>query len=448
MIRGESLRELYRSKGPAGFVRTIKQSMGLLDERCRPYRDVAGNIIYKPTRNRHGNLIENLRPEEFNTRELADVIFGDSQEDKDRKLRPDNLQRALEIERQYPLVEQRVNFLEEGQGSISASAFADINAWTGVVSGLLEISLMDGWQMPGFIADELMPVENTRMFEGRKVIGTTRLGDVAEERLPGMPTKRAQVGERWITQPRTVENALAVEVQNEAAYLDLTGTLLEDAKAVGEWLRYRKEIRVINAFIGVYNTYQYKGVGYNTYLTSGYFINSITGNELLHEGNIENIEILFRNMTDPETNTLVTIVPDMILLNREKIRTANAIFGPTAVQYQYRDIPGSTSSPQSINVSDPAYKGKYRVLESPLVWQQCVSPQGLNLSSTAAGKMMWVWKKGKPFRYAQNWPLKTETAAAANSVEMLDRGIMLYMKAHERGIPMVREPRYIVQSSS
>jgi hypothetical protein len=65
-----------------------------------------------------------------------------------------------------------------------------------------------------------------------------------------MPTKRVQFGERWITQPRTVENALACEVTQEAVYLDLTGEVTPAGQQRRRLARYRKELRCIDAFIG------------------------------------------------------------------------------------------------------------------------------------------------------------------------------------------------------
>src|SRR5262249_25614318 len=125
-------------------------------------------------------------------------------------------QRSAQAERR-PIME------DTGAGAVPPSAFGDINAFTSVVAGLLEIEIRAGWEFPDFIMDEVMPDKPTRMFDGRKVIGTSELGDVAEPRYPGNPTKRAGFGERWIMQPRTVEISLACEVLQETVYLDLTG---------------------------------------------------------------------------------------------------------------------------------------------------------------------------------------------------------------------------------
>src|SRR5207245_1681845 len=120
------------------------------------------------------------------------------------------------------------------------------------------------------------------------------------ERNPGMPTKRVQFGERWIEQPRTVEKALACEVLQETVFLDLTGQVTQEANDLGTWLRYNDELRRIDAFIGVTNTYKYKGTSYNTYLAASTWDNDFS-NELVTEGDVEEVLVKFRDMKDPET---------------------------------------------------------------------------------------------------------------------------------------------------
>jgi hypothetical protein len=327
-----------------------------------------------------------------------------------------------------------------------------------VATGLLDIGILEAYTNPEFIADDLAPVEPSKIFEGRKTIGAARLGDVAEERLPGMPTHRAQFGERWLTQPRTVENAVAVELTQEAVYLDLTGgQVTEHANSVGEWLAYRKELRVIDSFIGTggvagasgYNiyVYQYKGSSYAPYAVNGtYYNNDITsGNELLYIDNILSAELLFRDMTDPDTGTYIMITPNTMLVNREKTYTASELFSGESAQY--RSSPQTASVEQSYRFGKNPIKDKYRVIESPLVYQECISATGLNLSSTTAGKKWWLFERGnKTHVYIQNWPLRTQTAAP-QQVDMLDRGIILFVKADERGIPMWKDPRRVVRSS-
>ncbi|MBY0523441.1 MAG: hypothetical protein K2R98_08575 [Gemmataceae bacterium] len=446
MIAKQSTRQLYESLGPTGFVRKIYHALGLANEQGKRNRNAVGNPEIRAPKG-DKNLL--LSPREFSLKDLAEAVIG---EDWSSKFTPDVLQRIALQEEQRPI-------LEAGTNAVTATAFANINAFTSVVTGLLEISVMEGWQNPEFIADQLMPSENTRMFQGRKVIGTTRLGDVGEQRTPGMPTKRAGFGERWIQQPSTVENALSCEVTQEAVYLDLTGEVLDHANSVGEWIGYRKEIRCIDAFIGAVNTYSYKGTSFNTYISAGYFDNFISaGNELVDHTNIELVLIKFRDMLDVETGTRVQITPNRMLVNQEKLFTARAILGATETEWRGTNttypgggVPTASANvvPQGVRRFPNPVAGLFgQPLASPLVYQRMTDTAasgGLALSATAAGKAWFVWEYGKPFKYAQNWPLRVQQAAP-NQLDMIDRGIVLFVKADERGIPMVYEPRRIVQS--
>lgn len=430
MIRGQSIRGLYESHGPRDFVRHTLVALGLCDRHLRRHYDRAGNQRLVAPSDASGRALDRFRPDEYSFKDLAESIIG---HDWAEQLRPDRLQRAALMEAQAPL-------MEAGNAPVMPSAFANINAFTAVVAGLLEVSVLEGWENPDFIADQLMPAESTKMFEGRKKIGVTRVGDQAEERLPGMPTKRVQVGERWITQPRTVENALSCEVTQEAVLLDLTGEVLREANDLGTWLGYRKELRCIDAFVGVTNTYSYKGTSYNTYLSASTWDNDFS-NELLHESDIEEALIKFRDMKDPETNTRVLIRPNAILVQRGKLRTLQSILGDTAEQFQYR---GATTAAHQINVAKPAYKGQFTIVESPLVYERINASDGLNVSASNSEKYWWMYEKGKAIVYAQNWPMRTQQAAP-HQADMIDRGVVLFVKADERGVPFWQEPRRVVR---
>lgn len=429
------------------FGRRVTHLLGLTDAKGRFHTGPGGRRVLKNPTDSAGREIPRVSINDVSVRGLTESLLGESP----------NLKRVSGYLAQRDLIESseyeswtRSLLEDNGAGAVMASSFANINAFTGVVSGLLEVSILEAYENPEFIGDQLAPVEPSKQFEGRKTIGVSRLGNVAEERLPGMPTKRVGAGERWITQPRTVEKALACEITQEALFLDLTGGQLADhcgAPGVGEWLGYARELDIIDAFIGVGTIYNYKGTSYATYIAAGYYDNYLSsGNELLHEDNVQAALIKFRDMTDPDTGTRILIRPNTVLVNREKIRTANAIFGPTAQSYQLRDAPGATTGTQQINVSDPAYKGQFRILESPLVYERCTASAGLNLSASNAGKAWWMFESGpKTMVWTQNWPLRTQTAAP-NNLDMIDRGVVMYTKADLRGTVTWKDPRRSVAS--
>jgi hypothetical protein len=435
MIGKQSTRQLFESLGPAGFAKNVRYLLGASDKNGRRYRDPkTGTQKRVAPKDSKGSDMAALDPATFSLRDLAEAILGESWQ---AKMSSPRWAYATMLQEEEALLE------DNGAGAVTASAFADINAFTAVVSGLLEISLMDGWENPEFIMGDIMPDVPTRMFDGRKVIGTTRLGDVAAPRYPGEPTKRAGFSERWITQPRTVENALAVEVFQETVYLDLTGEVLEQANAVGDWLRWRKEMRQIDCFLGITSTYSYNGTSYSTYLQNGFYNNQLTGNELLFWEQIQTLLLLFRDMTDPATGLRVRIQPDSMFVNQDKLWTAQMVMGATEVEL--RGAPGATTGNQDVRRSANPVP-KYKLYTSPLVYQRMTDASGLNLSATTAGKYWYLWDSKKPpFRYASNWPLRVQQAAP-NQVDLIDRGIVLFVKGDERGVPMVYEPRRIVNS--
>lgn len=443
MITKGSLRDLYESDtcggDPRRFGCTILHMLGLTDQKGRYHTDRNGNRVIKDPVGE-----SRIRPDEIPVRGLMETLCGDEPYKVAQQLRAyGQLRPLLESDPTWT----RSLIEDNAAGAVMASTFANINAFTAGVTGLLDVMILEAYQSPEFIGGQLAPVEPSKIFEGRKTIGVSRIGNLAESREPGMPTKRVQVGERWITQPRTVEKALSCEVTQEALFLDLTGGQLAEhagAAGVGEWLGYAQELDIIDSFIGVTASFNYKGTSYATYIAAGFYDNYISsGNELLHEDAAETALIKFRDMTDPDTSTRILIRPNTVLVNREKIRTANAIFGPTALQYQFRD--DSTAAHQ-INVSDPAYKGQFRILESPLVYERCRAADGLNLSADASGKAWWMFESGqKTHCWVQNWPLRTQSAAP-NQVDMIDRGVVMYTKADLRGIAMWKDPRRSVHS--
>lgn len=425
MIGKIQLRNLLEDHGGdrAACGAELLHFVGLTDRHGNRYRDRNGQQTLRDPADGHPRL----RLADCSLRNLAEEFIGEDA--VERWLNP-NVTRVLQ---------------ESSGAAIPPSVFSNINAFTGVTAGLMEVAILEGYQNPMFIGDKLMPTESSRQFEGRKTIGVSRAGDVAEERAPGAPTARAKIGERWITQPRTVENSLAIEILQETVYLDLTGQVTSEANDLGTWVRYRKELRQIDAFIGVTNNYNYKGSSYNTYLTSGSWVNDVTSNELVTHENIKTAEIKFRDMTDPETGTRILTNPNAVLVQREYLDRMTALLGAPNLQYQQTPELGSTAIRRAVD-GPSVYAGKYEIIESPLVFERIDATDGLNQTAAAAAKYWWMYEKGKPFVYVENWPLRVQTAAPGQ-LDMIDRGIVLYVKADERGVPMVREPRGVVRCS-
>src|SRR5262249_21357057 len=127
------------------------------------------------------------------------------------------------------------------------------------------------------------------------------LGDNAEIVQEGQPYPNIGLNEEWIQTAPTKKRGFIVPVTREIIVADRTGILLREAGEGGRWLGLNKEKRVIDIVTGQTNNYQRNGTASNTYLTSGAYINSQTGNALDGQGNewraVEKAELLFDAIT-------------------------------------------------------------------------------------------------------------------------------------------------------
>ena len=441
------LRSLYESRvqetnGRWRFLTEMRQGLGLCDKDGNDNRDFAGNLKLKD---------RTLRPEQFSLQELAEGIIGPEWRNL---FNPDS--RAMS---QYTAARSMMEangfagdkraLLETTGYGLDPSAFLNINTFTSIVGGLVEVKILEAFQNPALIADRLMPVESTKL-NGQKIIGVQNIGDRAKKRAPGETHTRAQFGERWITTPETRENALAIDVLKETVFFDLTGQILQQASSVGEELAYRKELEVIDTILGVNNSFVYNGTAYNTYVTSrtlGY-LNAHT-NQLIDWTSLQSTSLLFSRMEDPHTGKRLLITPNTVLVNPAKLATANLILGATGIERRTA-IGSSQSGTDLLNVSVGSgnpYAGQFTVLSSPLIEQRCLAADGLNLSQANADGLWFMMEAGKSFKYMQNYPL-TVTQAAPNQYEMLDRGIVATYFANERGIPSVWSPWHTVKNNN
>lgn len=440
-------RELYESRkaqsgGRTRFVNEIRHGLGLCDEGGNDYKDDAGNRVLGQ---------RYMRAEQFSLMESAEAIIGPRWRQVFDPSSPGRMFAALTASSLVQAANpgDRRALLEGVGVGADPSQFQDINTWTAIAGGLIEVKFLEGWENPAFIADDLMPAMPTKMLGGQKIIGLGRVGNKAIVRKPNEATQRAGFDERYVTTPPTDERALAIDITNEAVLTDLTGDMLQKAEEVGYWVAWAKELLCLDLFLGVTNTYSYKGTSYNTYLTSGNWINKVTGNELLTWEQIQTVILTFANMTDQETGTRVVIQPDTLLVMPAKVATARLVLD--AYDTEFRNSLGATqATAPTLSVrrsTGNPYQGMFNVLSSVLAYQRATDSTGLSLSSTNANIYWWAFEKGKAFKYMQVFPL-TVIPAPPNSYDMIDRNIVASYFARERGIPAVIEPRKVIVSTN
>lgn len=419
MINGASVRRMYQEKGPRQFVHEFYQNLGLEDPQT-------GRRYFDPLRDR--NVIENQawRPENISLRDLAQSILAAASDFE--------LQELLKT----PAYKQ-VDVLESGT-DIVPSAFANVSAFNSAVAGLLEAKFLESYNRPTFIADQLCQTIPSHK-RSEKFIGISLPGDTAEERKPGNRHPRLQLSERYVTTPDTVNRANAVDVTREAVMFDNTRQLLEQCEKAAETLALRKEYVVIDTFLGVNNTYTYNGTNYNTYLTSGNWVNKITSNALVDWTQIDAANQLFTGMTDQETGQPVEVVPRDLFVMPAKFWTARGILRYTVSTRftnsgaERGDGPNILGENLALNLVGTA--------TYPYALKRATASDGLNVSSSTAKNYWWIGDFRKAFGYVQNLP-PTINRANPNDYEMADRGLVFSLFADEMGVPCVLEPRQVV----
>jgi hypothetical protein len=423
MLNSEQIATIVKRDGAVGAVHTVYQLLGLENpETGARYWD---QELDQP-------VLESdapWKPSMLSVKELAKGFLGCDGESLDRALG------------QSCRAHRETGDVMEAGADIVPSQFANISAFNAATAGLLEARMLEMYTRPMFVLTNVVETipSNKRQ---EKLIGIGMVGDTAEERKPGNPHHRINVSERYVTSPITINRGNGVDVTREAVMFDLTRELLTQAETASETLGLRKEYLITDCVIGVTNTYTYDGTTYNTYLTSGNWINKITGNALSDWTNFNAANQLFAQMTDQETGQPIEIDVKQVLVMPYKEMSSRYVFNFTGLENTSSDLTRRGFAP------NPLGGGRYEFLPpSKYAYKRATDATGLNLSATNAQVYWWLGDFTKAFAWVQNLPL-TIVRATATDYQMADRGLMFSLFADEMGTAMVKDPRYVVLSTN
>jgi hypothetical protein len=402
-----------RQAGAAQFVERFRSELGL-----------SVNVNGRPT------LVESARkwrPADFSLRGLAESLVGYEW-----------------VESLQGDTNQAFRAFEAGaDAAITPGSIPNVSAYLGSVIGLLDAAILEAYETPDFIIDELIPVLPSKTRQ-KKLIGTGRIGDQARRRNPGEGHQFAQFSDRRVVTSETYNDALAGQVTFEAVYFDQTDEVLQRMNGIGEELGLRKELDGFRLIAGINNPYNYNGVGYNTYQTSGYWINKVTGNELIDWTDVNVVNAMFGRMTDQETSNRIAVSWDTILCAPGKKLTAEYIQAATEIETR---TASSTEIRRSKRLGET-----YRLMDSPYLDQvltDAAAAGGAALSQSDADKYWWALKTDKnksAFVRVENWPV-TINRARPDDYQMLNQKLMLAIFADQMHSFDVREPRYVILST-
>lgn len=358
-----------------------------------------------------------LQPSDLSIKDLAEALVTS------RDGRP--VGRAW-VRRLGPQKSGQFTLLESSAAGVMLSNFNDI---TGQI---FYNELMQSYEQAAFVGSRLTKLMKTNL-SGEKIAGIAGITESVDEVHESMPYPEVGFGSDWIETPATTKRGLIISVTKETIFFDRTGQVLERAASVGEILGRKKEKMILDTVLGVTNTYKWKGTSYNTYLTSGNWINSRTGVSLTDWNTIDATEQLFNDMLEPNTGEPIVINPRQILHMPAKRHQFRQITKATTLETLTASAAEKRIGPNTLN--------PYDLIESTFAYRRVIAS---GVSATNAKDWWFMGEFQKAFGYAENWPI-TVVQAPNNSEPEFKQDIVLRWKASERGIPFVRNPRYVVK---
>lgn len=321
-----------------------------------------------------------------------------------------------------------------GSGSINlleSGSVIDTSAFSNIFGQISYTQVLEKFNDPSFIGDQLCTIVPTK-YNGEKIPGMSRLGDMAESIAEGASYPTAGNSEEWVDSPITTKRGFIVPVTKEAVFFDNVGLVLERAGEVAYWLGLNREKRILDAALGVTTLYRRNGAAaIATYQASTPYINSHS-NALVDWTDFENAELLFDAMTDPNTGELISVIPNTVVVPTALKHTARRILNATETRTA---VGGYATSGNLGSFSSPNTLDSYNVITSPLVKAR---------TSSASTWFMGDFKRA--FRYMENWPI-TVVQAPANSEAEFTNDIVARFKVSERGAAAVYEPRYVCKNT-
>lgn len=352
-----------------------------------------------------------VKPEDFSIRDLAEGLIEDGQ--------------------------SWLNHFASRRGGFrtltEAASVVDLSAFAGITGQILFNKVLEKYENPEFLWKDLVEVVPTTFPDGERLPGIGGVGDKFENVPEGEPWPTLGVNEEFVDTPPTVRRGGIIPVSRDIIIGDRTGVLLERCADIGHFMGINQERRVLDCVTGQTNTYKRNSISTNTYLTSGAYINSHS-NTLVDWTDIENAELLFDAMTDPNNGLPIVMKPDTILVPSALKKTAQRILNATETATVDNQANAGTYRMWS-PVPGPLYGGTYKLLSNAFVKER---------TSSAAHWFLGAPKKS--FVYMQYWKTETTTAGETSEAAFTHETFMR-VKCTERGVPAVKNPRYMTKNT-
>lgn len=407
-----------RRHGAAEYQRQCEiliEAMGLTESRTG--RNDTGGMVYQqpsdaPRYNAGGR---SLNPRDLSVRDLFVELVVDQAGNPMG-------QHLLESYSPRKSGRSSASFLEAGP--------VDHSAFSNVTGQIVFASILEGFQQPSFIGDQVCRTVPTDIQEAEKIPGISLPGDAAESIGENQPYPEVGLSEEWVMTPEKIKRGFIISLSKEAVLGDKTGLLLERANKAAEMLGINREKRILDAVLGISTLYARNGntaqATYGNSHTNGDFDN-LDASALQDWTDIEIAELLFDAITDPNTGEPVALSVKQLIVPTALLHTARHILQAT----ELRNVTNT-----SITTLSPNDTQSYQILSNQYV-----------KSRSGSATAWWLGDFRRGFTYRENWPITSEEQREGSHLQF-QQDTVLRFKASEKGAAAVEEPRFAVQGNA
>jgi len=311
----------------------------------------------------------------------------------------------------------------------------DMTAFNTITRNIVAARVMAERQGKGLVLQNLIPNESTNR-NGSMLPGIQSPGSDFEEIKEMQSYPYYQVGEDYLETPKGKKFGRIIAVTKEAVFFDIFNIVLREAAGVGRMLYVNKEKRIAQGVAGLLNNHKRQGTTYNTYLTSGKWIND-QANPVDDHTCIDNSKALFHAMVDFNNGEKITVMPTTIIGSEMRESLWASILNARYVQR------GDGASNSVATVYDNPIQGRYNFVSAPYLEEAIVN--GGLANSTQVLDWWFHGDFSKAFKYLENWPV-TVIQAPRNSLDEFKQDIVAQYRASERGQIWAEDPQHVVRN--
>lgn len=341
--------------------------------------------------------------------------------------------RKQKMEHEIGEVRRALAMEDTATQAVGPGTFGEVSGWKAGVTGLIEAKIIAGITKSKLVGQTLCPRTTTLdKVRSTKMIGLGRIGDQARKMGIKDSYPMASFDERYLWTPETELVGLGCAVHEDAMHFDMTNQIMRHAESVGEEVSLYKEKAILRVHLGLVNPYNYRGVSYSTYIsTGGSWKNMFPSTELVDKTQLRTIRKYSNRNVDPEAGEPIDTEFNVLWCTPNIEEVAKEIMVATEIEQRTQSSTEIRRGP----VSTP----KYDIISSKHI-EPLLTAAGVALADAedywglinTQRAMMWV----------ENWPMRTRHASP-QELMMIQGRTAFAVFVDYRGVAMVEDPRYM-----